>query len=113
MGGHPVGAAVALEALRIYDEDKILEHVREVGPVLQAGLRRFEEHPLVGNVRGIGLIGALEFMADPKTKTPFDPALKVPVKVMDALRRQGVLLRALGDSLVCSPPLIIEPRRSK
>ena len=107
MGGHPVGAAVALEALRIYDEDHILDRVRNTAPVLQAGLRRFENHPLVGNVRGIGLIGALEFMADPKSKTPFDATLKVSVKVMDALRRQGVLLRALGDSLVCSPPLII------
>jgi 4-aminobutyrate--pyruvate transaminase len=107
MGGHPVGAAVALEALKIYDEDQILDHVREVGPILQAGLRRFEHHPLVGNVRGTALIGALEFMADPSTRTPFDAALKVPIKVMDALRRQGVLLRALGDSLACSPPLII------
>ena len=107
MGGHPVGAAVALEALRIYDEDHILDRVRNTAPVLQAGLRRFENHPLVGNVRGTGLIGALEFMADPKSKTPFDAALKVSVKVMDSLRRQGVLLRALGDSLVCSPPLII------
>ena len=107
MGGHPVGAAVALEALRIYDEDHILDRVRNTAPVLQAGLRRFENHPLVGNVRGIGLIGALEFMADPKSRTPFDATLKVSVKVMDALRRQGVLLRALGDSLVCSPPLII------
>ena len=107
MGGHPVGAAVALEAIRIYDEDGILDHVRKMAPLLQAGLRRFETHPLVGNVRGTGLIGALEFMADPKTKTPFDPALKVSVKVMDALRGRGVLLRALGDSLVCSPPLII------
>ena len=108
MGGHPVGAAVALEAIRIYDEDGILDHVRKMAPLLQAGLRRFETHPLVGNVRGTGLIGALEFMADPKTKRPFDPALKVSVKVMDALRGRGVLLRALGDSLVCSPPLIID-----
>jgi 4-aminobutyrate--pyruvate transaminase len=107
MGGHPVGAAVALAAMKIYEEDEILDHVREVGPVLQAGLRRFEDHPLVGNVRGIALIGALEFMADPKTKLPFDPSLKVSGKVMDSLRRQGILLRALGDSLVCAPPLII------
>jgi 4-aminobutyrate--pyruvate transaminase len=107
MGGHPVGAAVALEAIKIYDEDKILDHVRQVGPVLQSGLRRFEHHPLVGNVRGVALIGALEFMADPKTKSPFDPSLKISAKVMDSLRRQGILLRALGDSLVCAPPLII------
>jgi 4-aminobutyrate---pyruvate transaminase len=109
MGGHPVGAAIALEAIKIYDEDKILDHVREVGPILQAGLRRLEGHPLVGNARGIALIGALEFMADPKTKTPFDPSLKISVKVMDSLRRQGILLRALCDSLVCAPPLIIGP----
>jgi 4-aminobutyrate---pyruvate transaminase len=107
MGGHPVGAAVALEAIKIYDEDKILDHVRDVGTTLQSGLRRFEHHPLVGDVRGIALIGALEFMADPMTKSPFDPSLKISVKVMDSLRRQGILLRALGDSLVCAPPLII------
>lgn len=107
MGGHPVGAAVALETLRIYDEDDILGHVQNVGPLLQAGLRELAGHPLVGNVRGVGLIAALEFMADPETRTPFDPRLKVSIRVMDALRRRGVLLRALGDALACSPPLII------
>jgi 4-aminobutyrate---pyruvate transaminase len=107
MGGHPVGAAVALETLRIYDEDRIVDHVREVAPVLQTGLRHLKAHPLVGDARGIGLIGALEFIEDREAKKPFDAALKVSTKVMDALRARGVLLRALGDSLVCSPPLII------
>lgn len=107
MAGHPVGAAVALETLRIYDEDDILGRVASVGPLLQAGIRRLAEHPMVGDTRGVGLIAGLEFMADPVTKTPFDPKLKVSVRVMDAVRRRGVLLRAMGDSLVCSPPLII------
>ena len=70
-------------------------------------MRELAGHPLVGNVRGVGLIAALEFMAEPETRTPFDPRLKVSIRVMDALRRRGVLLRALGDALACSPPLII------
>ena len=106
-GGHPVGAAVALATIKIYDEDNILSHVREVSPLLQQGFKRLGDHPLVGNVRGIGLLGALEFVADKKSKKAFDPAVKVSFKVMDSLRSKGVLLRALGDSLVCSPPLII------
>lgn len=108
MSGHPVGAAVALETLRIYDEDDILGHVAAVGPMLQDGLRHFADHPLVGDVRGVGLIAGLEFMADPAAKTPFAPDLKVSIRVMDAVRRRGVLLRALGDALACSPPLIIQ-----
>lgn len=108
MGGHPVGAAVALETLRIYDEDDILGHVAKVGPRLQEGFRALADHPLVGDVRGVGLIAGVEFMADPASKTPFDPSRKVSIRVMDAVRRRGVLLRALGDSLACSPPLIIQ-----
>jgi 4-aminobutyrate--pyruvate transaminase len=108
-GGHPVGAAIALETLRIYDEDDILGHVRSVAPVLQDGYRSLADHPMIGNVRGVGLLSAVEFMADKDSKTPFDPSLKVSVKVMDAARKRGILLRALGDSLVCSPPLIITP----
>lgn len=108
-GGHPVGAAIALETLRIYDNDDILGHVRTVSPTLQQGYQGLADHPMIGNVRGVGLLAAVEFMADKERKIPFDPSLKVPVKVMDAARERGILLRALGDSLVCSPPLIITP----
>src|SRR5262249_55673927 len=65
--GHPVSAAVALEALNIYEERDILSHVRRVGPLLQQGLRRLADHPLVGEVRGVGLLGALELVRDPAT----------------------------------------------
>lgn len=107
-GGHPVGAAVAVEALRIYDEMDLVGHVRDVAPLLQQGLRSFAAHPLVGEARGIGLMGALEFVADKDTKAPFAPTVRVGTRIADAIRSRGVLLRALGDTLVCAPPLIIE-----
>ena len=66
--GHPVTSAVALETLKIYEKDDILSHVRRVAPRMQAGLRQFADHPLVGEVRGIGLIGAVELVADKATK---------------------------------------------
>jgi 4-aminobutyrate--pyruvate transaminase len=106
-GGHPVGAAVALETLRIYEADDIIGHVRRVGPVLQDGLRQFAAHPLVGEARGIGLLGALELVSDKASKTPFPAADKVALQVASALQRGGVLLRAVGDNLYFSPPLVI------
>jgi 4-aminobutyrate--pyruvate transaminase len=108
-GGHPVGAAVALETLKIYEEMNIAAKVKALEPQFLGGLRRFANHPIVGEARGIGLMGALEFVADKATKAPFDPSLKIAQRVSDALRKRGVLLRALGDSLVCAPPLIITP----
>ena len=66
--GHPVASAVALETLKIYEEDDMLAHVRSVAPRMQAALRQFADHPLVGEVRGIGLIGAVELVADKSTK---------------------------------------------
>ncbi|MDQ0469815.1 aminotransferase [Labrys wisconsinensis] len=107
-GGHPVGAAVALETLRIYDEIDIVGRARRMGALLQEGLRRYADHPLVGEVRGIGMMAALEMVADKRTRAPYPAEMKVAARVSDALRARGVLLRALGDSLLCAPPLIIE-----
>src|SRR5579875_2131497 len=70
-GGHPVAAAVALEALKIYEERDILGHVRRVAPRFQEGLRRLGRHPLVGEARGVGLIGGLELVKDKATREPF------------------------------------------
>ena len=75
--GHPVPAAVALETLKIYEERKILDHVRRVEPRFQARLRGFADHPLVGETRGVGLIGAVELVQDKAARRNFDPALKV------------------------------------
>src|ERR1700678_804566 len=105
--GHPVSSAVALETLKIYEADDTLSHVRRMAPRMQAGLQRFADHPLVGEVRGIGLIGALELVADKKTKTPFDPAQAVGPFLIKRAHQHGLILRALGDSIAFCPPLII------
>ncbi len=105
--GHPVSSAVALETLRIYQEDGVLAHVRKMSPLMQAGLRRFADHPLVGEVRGIGLMGAVELVADKATKKPFDPASAVGPFLIKRALHHGVILRALGDSIAFCPPLII------
>jgi 4-aminobutyrate--pyruvate transaminase len=105
--GHPVSAAVALETLKIYEERDIVSHVRTVAPHLQDGLRRFRNHPLVGEVRGIGLIAGVEIVADKATKAPFDPKLGIGSHVARFAQEQGLIVRAMGDSIGFSPPLII------
>ena len=107
--GHPVPAAVAIEALKIYDEIGIVDHVREVGPHMQAELRRrFAGHELVGEVRGIGMIGAVELVADKAARQNFDPAMKVAARFAKLGEVHGVICRGLpNDSIAFSPPLII------
>jgi 4-aminobutyrate---pyruvate transaminase len=105
---HPVPAAVALETLRIYDERDIVGHVRRVGPRLQAGLRALSEHPLVGEARGLGLIGALELVRDKATQGSFDPKAGVGAYLVRRAQHHGVILRNMaGDIIAFSPPLII------
>lgn len=106
-GGHPVSAAVAVETLNIYAERDILSHVRAVAPVLQEGLEALRDHPLVGEARGIGLIGALELVADKAAKTPFPPELGIGARVVAKAQAKGVILRAMGDAVAFAPPLII------
>jgi 4-aminobutyrate--pyruvate transaminase len=105
--GHPVASAVALETLKIYEGDGTLAHVRRMTPRMQAGLRRFVDHPLVGEVRGIGLMGAVELVADKVTKAPFDPAQGVGPFLSKRALHHGVILRPVGDSIAFCPPLII------
>jgi 4-aminobutyrate--pyruvate transaminase len=105
--GHPVASAVALETLNIYEKDDTLSHVRRMAPRMQAGLRRFADHPLVGEVRGIGLIGAIELVQDKATKAPFDPTEAIGPLLAQRAHHHGVILRALGDSIAFCPPLII------
>ncbi len=105
--GHPVAAAVALETLKIYDERDMLGHVRKMSPLLQNGLRRFADHPLVGNVRGVGLIGAVELVKDKAKKESFDPRHAVGAKLANFAQERGMILRPLRDSIAFSPPLVI------
>ncbi|MCC7276371.1 MAG: aspartate aminotransferase family protein [Alphaproteobacteria bacterium] len=104
---HPVAAAVAVETLRIYEERDIIGHIRKVAPVLQAGLRRFADHPLVGEVRGVGLVGAVEVVRDKATREAFKPEERVGPTIAKAAEQQGLIVRAMGDSIGFSPPLII------
>ena len=106
--GHPVACAVALETLKIYESDHIVEHVRQVGPRLQAGLRRYVGHPIVGDVRGLGLIGAIELAQNPAQRKPFDPARGVGAYLVRRAQEHGLILRVMaGDIVAFSPPLII------
>jgi len=106
--GHPVACAVALETLRIYESDRIVEHVQRVAPRLQEGLRRYVGHPIVGDVRGLGLIGAIELAADPKARKPFDAAKGVGAYLARAAQEHGLIVRVMaGDIIAFSPPLII------
>jgi len=104
---HPVPAAVALETLKIYEERSILDHVRSIAPGFQASLRQFADRPFVGEVRGVGLIGAIELVTDKATRVPFDRKLGVGAVVAKACQEQGLIIRALGDTIGFCPPLII------
>jgi 4-aminobutyrate---pyruvate transaminase len=107
---HPVPAAVALETLRIYEERDIVSAVRRAGPHLQEGLRSFANHPLVGDARGIGLIGAIELVRDKRSKQAFDPKARVAAYLVSRAQHYGAILRAMpGDIVAFSPPLIITP----
>ena len=106
--GHPLACAVALETLRIYEADKVIEHVARVGPRLQQGLQKLKGHPLVGDARGLGLIGAIELAADPAQRKPFDPKRGVGNYFVSRAQAHGLIVRVLaGDVIAFSPPLII------
>ena len=106
--GHPAAAAVALENVRIIREEKLVERVAsDTGPYLQARLRAFADHPLVGEVRGVGLIAAIELVRDKEGRTLFDPEGKVGAACRDHAVAGGLVMRAVRDSMVLSPPLTI------
>ena len=107
--GHPVCSAVALETLQIYEDERIVDHVRRIMPQFQRRLADLGEHPLVGNARGTGLIGAAELVADKKTKASFAASAGVAAYAGQRAAVHGVLTRALGDNINVCPPLIIEP----
>ncbi len=105
--GHPVCAAVALRTLEILEERNLYQHVERVGRVFQNCLMSLADHPLVGNVRGVGLIGAAELVADKATKRKFAPAEGVGAQVMRRCAENGLITRSLGDIIPLCPPLIV------
>ena len=105
---HPVGAAAALANLDVLEREGLLERASRVGPVFQRRLHEaVGEHPLVGEVRGEGLIAAVELVADRAARTPFPASARVGMALHELLLEEGLICRAIGDSLAFSPPLCI------
>ena len=106
-GGHPVCAAVAIATLKRYDELGVVDNAREVGGYLQKRLREFRDHPLVGEVRGVGLMAGVELVQDKATKQAFDLQNMVGMVCSREAQERGVITRNLIDTLSFSPPLIL------
>ena len=107
-GGHPVSAAVAVKVLEIYVRDRIIEKAAKRAPLFQARLTALNGHPLVGEARGMGLIGGVELVADKASKRLFDPQHGVGAQVVRFAEQEGLIVRVVaGDVLTISPPLVI------
>ena len=107
--GHPLACAVALKTIEIYERIDIVTHVQRVAPIFQLRLQALADHPLVGEARGVGLIGALELMADKRARKSFEPKLGVGARAARFAEEEGLICRAVGgDSLALCPPLIID-----
>ena len=105
--GHPVAAAVALENIRILREEKIVEKVHaETAPYLQKRLRELNDHPLVGEVRGVGMLGAIELVQDKATRKRYE-GRGVGMICRQFCFDNGLIMRAVGDTMIISPPLVI------
>ena len=106
--GHPAACAVAIENLRILQREKLIERVKnDIGPYLLKGWQKLGEHPLVGEARMVGLIGALELVKDKNTLERFEEKLGAGTVCRDLLVNNGLVMRAVGDTIVAAPPFIL------
>jgi 4-aminobutyrate--pyruvate transaminase len=106
--GHPVATAVAIENLTIIEEKNLVANAANLESKFQHGLRKLLDLPFVGDVRGAGLIAAVELVADKATKRPFKNIGKAGAIANRIAHSEGLILRAIGDTLALCPPLIIE-----
>ena len=107
--GHPVACAVAVRNVRILQEEGLIERVRnDTGPYLQSRWRELAAHPLVGEARGVGFIGALELVADQATKRFFPNRGAVGLICRDHCFANGLVMRAVQDTMIIAPPLVME-----
>jgi 4-aminobutyrate---pyruvate transaminase len=106
--GHPVAAAVAIKTLDIYARDRIVDKVAAIIPQFQRRLKKLGDHPLIGEARGLGLVGGLEMVSDKRTKKPFEPKQGVGARCVAFAEAEGLIVRSLaGDTLSLCPPLVI------
>ena len=106
--GHPAACAVALENIRILKDEKIIEKVKnELSPYLQKKWLALGDHPMVGEARGLGMVGALELVKDKNTKTSYPSDQNVGMICRDFCFNNGLIMRAVGDAMIICPPLVI------
>ena len=106
--GHPAACAVALENIRILKDEKIIEKAKnELSPYLQKKWRALGDHPMVGEARGVGMVGALELVKDKNTKTSYPSDQNVGTICRDFCFNNGLIMRAVGDAMIICPPLVI------
>jgi adenosylmethionine-8-amino-7-oxononanoate aminotransferase len=104
---HPTACAVALRNLQIFEDEQLVARAEEMGRRLNEGLARLLELPHVGNVRGLGLMAAVEVVADTVTRRPYEPAQGIGPRLARAMRDRGVVTRVKGESILFAPPLVI------
>jgi putrescine aminotransferase len=107
--GHPAACAVANASLRILRDECVVDRVREeIAPYFALRWRELAEHPLVGEVRSVGLLGALELVEDRPTRTRFPKTRALGAQCRDIAVAEGLVMRAVGDTMIVAPPLVIE-----
>ncbi len=105
--GHPVATAVGLENLKIIEERDLFGNAARMGSILQKRLATLADNPIVGEVRGTGLIAGIELVADKKTRRAFASPGQVGAYALNAAQENGLIVRAIGDVLALCPPLIV------
>ena len=106
-GGHPVATAVSLETLRIIETDGLVANAARQGERLRAGLAAMADHPLIGEVRGVGLIAAVELVTDKAAKRALEVPGKLGAMMNVALQDEGMICRVILDAVAFCPPMII------
>ncbi len=108
--GHPVACAAGLAVLDVLEKEKLVQRAAVLGRRMRRGLEKLRRHPIVGDVRSIGLMAAIELVRDRDTRKPFAASTKIPERVRDAALERGIIIRASGDNVVVCPPLIIREK---
>ncbi|HXV24935.1 MAG TPA: aminotransferase [Alphaproteobacteria bacterium] len=106
-GAHPVGCALAMAALDQLLDGGVFENVKKLSPQFQRKLAALGDHPMVGEARGVGLMGALEMVASKTTKAPYPERLSVSERVARQALKNGLVCRPLGQAVILAPPFII------
>ena len=107
--GHPAACAVAVEALRIQQRENIVERVREhTAPYFNERWAELANHPIVGEARSLGLVGAIEIVRDKPSRERFHKDLHAGTRCRDICVENGLVMRAVGDTMIVSPPLVFE-----